>query len=168
MFSCEFCKISKNPFFTEHLWATASYPSLMKIMIILLLDLRIMQNIWLKNNIFLLSTCKFHDKKQFIEFFWLFLYVECINFKLKATLAFSKVLLMRTTYEHSLEYLQVKCKKRRDLAPLWTIVLNDPVCQNLPCVQWKNLCSRRIHRLLIHQIILFVLWHGPCRPNKPR
>ena len=24
MFSCEFCKISKNTFFTEHLWATAS------------------------------------------------------------------------------------------------------------------------------------------------
>ena len=25
VFSCEFCKISKNTFFTEHLWATASY-----------------------------------------------------------------------------------------------------------------------------------------------
>ena len=24
VFSCEFCKISKNIFFTEHLWATAS------------------------------------------------------------------------------------------------------------------------------------------------
>ena len=24
MFSCEFCKISKNTFLTEHLWATAS------------------------------------------------------------------------------------------------------------------------------------------------
>ena len=24
MFSCEFCDISKNTFFTEHLWATAS------------------------------------------------------------------------------------------------------------------------------------------------
>ena len=24
MFSCEFCKISKYNFFTEHLWATAS------------------------------------------------------------------------------------------------------------------------------------------------
>ena len=24
MFSCEFCKTSKNTFFTEHLWATAS------------------------------------------------------------------------------------------------------------------------------------------------
>ena len=24
MFSCEFCQISKNTFFTEHLWATAS------------------------------------------------------------------------------------------------------------------------------------------------
>ena len=24
VFSCEFCKISKNTFFTEHLWATAS------------------------------------------------------------------------------------------------------------------------------------------------
>ena len=24
LFSCEFCKISKNTFFTEHLWATAS------------------------------------------------------------------------------------------------------------------------------------------------
>ena len=24
MFSCEFCEISKNAFFTEHLWATAS------------------------------------------------------------------------------------------------------------------------------------------------
>ena len=24
MFSCEFCKIAKNTFFTEHLWATAS------------------------------------------------------------------------------------------------------------------------------------------------
>ena len=24
MFSCEFCEISKNPFFTEHLWTTAS------------------------------------------------------------------------------------------------------------------------------------------------
>ena len=24
MFSCEFCEISKNTFFTEHLWATAS------------------------------------------------------------------------------------------------------------------------------------------------
>ena len=24
MFSCEFCKISKNTFFTEHVWATAS------------------------------------------------------------------------------------------------------------------------------------------------
>ena len=24
LFSCEFCKISKNIFFTEHLWATAS------------------------------------------------------------------------------------------------------------------------------------------------
>ena len=24
MFSCEFCEISKNNFFTEHLWATAS------------------------------------------------------------------------------------------------------------------------------------------------
>ena len=24
MFSCEFCKISKNSFFTEDLWATAS------------------------------------------------------------------------------------------------------------------------------------------------
>ena len=24
MFSCEFCEISKNSFFTEHLWATAS------------------------------------------------------------------------------------------------------------------------------------------------
>ena len=23
MFSCEFCEISKNTFFTEHLWATA-------------------------------------------------------------------------------------------------------------------------------------------------
>ena len=24
MFSCEFCEISKNAFFTEHLWTTAS------------------------------------------------------------------------------------------------------------------------------------------------
>ena len=24
VFSCEFCEISKNIFFTEHLWATAS------------------------------------------------------------------------------------------------------------------------------------------------
>ena len=24
MFSCEFCEISKNTFFTEHLWTTAS------------------------------------------------------------------------------------------------------------------------------------------------
>ena len=24
MFSCEFCEISKNTFFTEHFWATAS------------------------------------------------------------------------------------------------------------------------------------------------
>ena len=24
MFSCEFCEIPKNTFFTEHLWATAS------------------------------------------------------------------------------------------------------------------------------------------------
>ena len=24
VFPCEFCKISKNPFFTEHLWATTS------------------------------------------------------------------------------------------------------------------------------------------------
>ena len=24
VFSCEFCKISQNTFFTEHLWATAS------------------------------------------------------------------------------------------------------------------------------------------------
>ena len=24
VFSCEFCEISKNTFFTEHLWATAS------------------------------------------------------------------------------------------------------------------------------------------------
>ena len=24
VFSCEFCKVSKNTFFTEHLWATAS------------------------------------------------------------------------------------------------------------------------------------------------
>ena len=24
LFSCEFCEISKNTFFTEHLWATAS------------------------------------------------------------------------------------------------------------------------------------------------
>ena len=24
MFSCEFCEILKNTFFTEHLWATAS------------------------------------------------------------------------------------------------------------------------------------------------
>ena len=27
VFSCEFCEISKNTFFTEHLWATASGPS---------------------------------------------------------------------------------------------------------------------------------------------
>ena len=27
MFSCEFCKISKNIFFTEHFWATASESS---------------------------------------------------------------------------------------------------------------------------------------------
>ena len=25
VFSCEFCEISKNAFFTEHLWATASF-----------------------------------------------------------------------------------------------------------------------------------------------
>ena len=25
MFSCEFCEIFKNTFFTEHFWATASY-----------------------------------------------------------------------------------------------------------------------------------------------
>ena len=24
MFSCEFCEVSKNTFFTEHLWTTAS------------------------------------------------------------------------------------------------------------------------------------------------
>ena len=24
MFSCDFCEISKNTFFTEHLWTTAS------------------------------------------------------------------------------------------------------------------------------------------------
>ena len=30
MFSCEFCKISKNTFFTEHLWATAFVRSLAK------------------------------------------------------------------------------------------------------------------------------------------
>ena len=28
LFSCEFCKISKNTFFTEHLWTTASVFSL--------------------------------------------------------------------------------------------------------------------------------------------
>ena len=26
MFSCEFCEISKNTFYTEHLWKTASEP----------------------------------------------------------------------------------------------------------------------------------------------
>ena len=25
VFSCEFCEISKNTFFTEHLWTTASF-----------------------------------------------------------------------------------------------------------------------------------------------
>ena len=28
VFSCEFCKISKNTFFTEHLWTTASNPNI--------------------------------------------------------------------------------------------------------------------------------------------
>ena len=28
MFSCDFCEISKNTFFTEHLWGTASNSSL--------------------------------------------------------------------------------------------------------------------------------------------
>ena len=27
-FSCQFCEISKDPFFTEHLWTTASVRSL--------------------------------------------------------------------------------------------------------------------------------------------
>ena len=27
VFSCEFCEISKNTFFTEHVWATASVPA---------------------------------------------------------------------------------------------------------------------------------------------
>ena len=27
VFSCDFCEISKNTFFMEHLWATASVPS---------------------------------------------------------------------------------------------------------------------------------------------
>ena len=31
VFSCEFCKIYKNTFFTEHLWATASGLNLTKI-----------------------------------------------------------------------------------------------------------------------------------------
>ena len=32
VFSCEFCEISKNTFFTEHLWATASVlPTLLKL-----------------------------------------------------------------------------------------------------------------------------------------
>ena len=30
VFSCEFCKISKNTFFTEHLWVTASEGNLQK------------------------------------------------------------------------------------------------------------------------------------------
>ena len=30
MFSCEFCKISKNTFFKEHLWTTASAFRLIK------------------------------------------------------------------------------------------------------------------------------------------
>ena len=33
VFSCEFCKISKNTFFTEYLWTTASRTSLWKILI---------------------------------------------------------------------------------------------------------------------------------------
>ena len=33
VFSCEFCEISKNIFFTEHLWATASGTTKGKMMI---------------------------------------------------------------------------------------------------------------------------------------
>ena len=33
MFSCEFCEISKNTFFTEHLWAAASVVSMHEKMI---------------------------------------------------------------------------------------------------------------------------------------
>ena len=30
MFSCEFCEISKNNFFAEHLWTTASVDGILK------------------------------------------------------------------------------------------------------------------------------------------
>ena len=47
MFSCEFCEISKNTFFTEYVWATASVTET---------DSQFIKNYYSKYNMNLVST----------------------------------------------------------------------------------------------------------------
>ena len=51
MFSCEFCEISKNKFFTEHLWATGS--ALSKVS---LKDLTVGLDNWMMKDIYYCQT----------------------------------------------------------------------------------------------------------------
>ena len=63
--SCEFCEISKNTFFTEHLWATAS-----KTMILVV----VFQFVDLWNLVYMLCVIYLNgDKSQVLKFITQFL-----------------------------------------------------------------------------------------------
>ena len=49
LFSCEFCEISKNTFFTEHVWATAWLYKLHRSYLIIYFNANLVQTSWSKN-----------------------------------------------------------------------------------------------------------------------
>ena len=65
-FSCEFCKISKNTFFTEHLWATTSVWSSPNLILLLSCPNQIM----LSCNLICLKSCCFCGCNFFLFLFY--------------------------------------------------------------------------------------------------
>ena len=66
VFSCEFCKISKNTFFTEHLWATASITTRSS-----------MSKVHRANSHIIVSLQIFHKIYLFFFSFFRFFYSSC-------------------------------------------------------------------------------------------
>ena len=103
VFSCEFCEISKNTFFTEHLWTTAST---------LICDCLFIFNSMKVEAGSYLPTCTYHHTKirkpkSFLSFFLMWWFIQRLHSILTALSVTFKVSFFKKKEKHIKEPQQI-------------------------------------------------------------
>ena len=131
MFSCEFCEISKNTFFTEHIWATAS--KLYRQIYLLSSSITILSE-FINSCVMFVKLCKLIIVVMFGSYFF------CLSFLSLWTLYFRVIGLQNLQF-----HLNITEKVSGQMPP--KKISPCKICQFLRTFILKNSCERLLLNL---------------------